>query len=100
MDAAMANNLRAPLLLPIIACVTAGGCVTARNSVYPIPDPDRVGGVIYVVGGAGNSSGLATNLRAVIREEHVPLAVEDFVWTHGAGRYLADQVDYGYSQAQ
>lgn len=96
----MAHSLRTLLPLTIAFCGAAGGCAGSRSTFCQAPAREPVCGVVYVVGGAGNFLGLATGLVSVIREEQVPLAVEDFAWTHGPGRFIADQTDYGYAQAQ
>jgi pimeloyl-ACP methyl ester carboxylesterase len=82
--------------------VAAGpvGCATARETVYsPRPSvPPR--GVILVADGAGNFQAASAALRAAVTEQHLPLAVETFEWSHGYPRILSDHMGYGHARAE
>lgn len=82
------------LLLAFAVCGTFSGCAGTQSQVtayYP-QQPQR--DIVFVIPGTGNSPSLPTNMRQMVADEHLPLYVEPFEWTHGNGRYVKDQIDY------
>ncbi len=57
-------------------------------------------GIVFAVDGAGGFESTSEALRQVAAEAALPLEVESFWWSHGCGRVLADQVDFGHAQDQ
>lgn len=90
----MSRSTSVLLVLAFAVCGTGSGCAGTRTQVtayYP-QQPQR--DIVFVIPGTGNSPSLPTNMRQVVADEHLPLYVETFEWTHGNGRYLKDQIDY------
>jgi pimeloyl-ACP methyl ester carboxylesterase len=90
-------SFRLLLLLSLLVC---GCATTARTEVRvaaPRPAPH---GIIYSVDGAGDYHASSEALKRAVDEAGVPLDVVSFVWSHGRGRVLADQTDYGYARCQ
>jgi len=79
-----------------VASLLLSGCaaVTARAGA-PCPC-ERPRALVLVADGAGNFRAASANLRQVASEAGAPLSVEPFVWSHGYGRILADQVGQGH----
>jgi pimeloyl-ACP methyl ester carboxylesterase len=84
-------------LLTCLAPLLAGCAAAAprpavcRTAAPPAPPPTAVA---FVANGSGDTRTVSTNLRQVVAEAGAPLEVEAFVWTHGAGRVLADHLDH------
>src|SRR5262245_56058116 len=87
------SRRHAVYLLPLLA-----GCssVGARPEVVRAGPPPNVpgAGVIYVANGAGDYRGLSETMTTLVAKSGAPLQVETFVWSHGSGRVIADQVDH------
>ncbi|MBY0525991.1 MAG: lysophospholipase [Gemmataceae bacterium] len=97
----MPNPMRSPLLLTLVLCSTVCGCASTRVqqvTVQSPPGPSR--GTIYAVNGAGSFQGSSAALCKVVGEERLPYTVEVVPWSHGAGRFLADQMDYDHARAE
>jgi hypothetical protein len=88
--------------LPVVAILAlAAGCAEipkreARTAWRPV----AYQGVVFVADGAGNWQGTSLALRDTLEETGVPLRVETFPWSHGNGRFIADQVDEEYARSQ
>jgi pimeloyl-ACP methyl ester carboxylesterase len=54
-------------------------------------------GIIFVADGAGGGNTTTRAFRRLTAEEGKPLVVEGLNWSHGYGRYLADQRDSNYA---
>jgi hypothetical protein len=85
------------------AALLVPGCAGIMGSVAPAPPPvcpSAARGVILCVPGAGGFPNLCQYLQQAIDEEHLPLAVEYFEWTHGYFRIVADLLASGYAHEQ
>jgi pimeloyl-ACP methyl ester carboxylesterase len=51
-------------------------------------------GVVFVANGSGDIRSVSANLSNVIAETGAPLQLETCPWSHGWGRFLADQTDH------
>ena len=58
------------------------------------PAPDRAVAVVFCADGAGGLGETTDTLAHVVAEEGVPLRVERVEWSHGAGRFLLDHLDW------
>lgn len=72
----------------------AAGCVSSRQPVPPCgciaPNAD----VVFVADGSGDYRTTSKAVGEAVSVSGVPLRVETFVWSHGYGRLLVDQVDH------
>lgn len=87
--------MRRPLLGLLLSLVA--GCTTQQRRSYYIAAPAWTvppAGVVYVANGAGDSREVSRNLSRVVIEASAPLQIETQLWSHGAGRFVADQVDH------
>ncbi len=57
-------------------------------------------GIVLVADGAGDYQAASKALCRVAGETNLPLAVEEFDWSHGYGRVIADQTDYDHARCQ
>jgi hypothetical protein len=76
-------------LLPLIGCATFGSPPDTARPSSVLPDTP----LILVADGAGDFRAASLAVRRVNVEEHCPLEVRTFVWSHGYLRILADQLD-------
>lgn len=77
----------------LIALSGGGGCLAARPAARPNPVCCGGQGVIYAVDGAGSFQAMSGSLQQAVAEERLPFCVETFYWSHGYGRFIADQTD-------
>jgi pimeloyl-ACP methyl ester carboxylesterase len=56
--------------------------------------------VVFTADGAGGFGTTSSALRSAIADEGLPLCVETVPWSHGYGRGLADQMDYGHAREE
>jgi pimeloyl-ACP methyl ester carboxylesterase len=91
-------------LVPAFLSMLLAGCLAAgpRPEIYraasPLSRPPL--GVVFVANGAGDVRALTQNLTHVMVEACVPLQIETVPWSHGQGRYIADQVDHANHRSQ
>lgn len=87
--------MRRPFLVFLLLLA---GCTTQRSrsnySVMPSARLAHPAGVVFVANGAGDSREVSQNLSKVVIDASLPLQIETHVWSHGAGRIVADQVDH------
>jgi pimeloyl-ACP methyl ester carboxylesterase len=76
------------------------GCAAHQHVAYSPGCPPASQGVVFTVDGAGGFQGTSKALRKAAAEEHLPLCVETFPWSHGYGLGLADQIGYEHSREQ
>jgi hypothetical protein len=95
-DGSVARRNSPYLLVLVLAAGSATGCAGVRHQVYTPAVVPGARGVIFAADGAGNFQATSEGLRRVVAEEGLPLRVETFEWSHGYGRMLADQLDYGH----
>jgi pimeloyl-ACP methyl ester carboxylesterase len=87
--------------MPTLAAVCLlSGCATVRHEAYtPVVCPcDR--GLVFVADGAGGFECTSAIMEDVVAEDHLPLGVEMVDWSHGFGRFFADQMDYDHARAE
>ena len=76
------------------------GCAITRHEAYTPRCPPCIRGVVFVVDGAGGFGATFDALARAVDEAALPLQVEEFEWTHGRGRVLADQTDAEHSHRE
>jgi pimeloyl-ACP methyl ester carboxylesterase len=86
----------------LLGVLLVSGCASLRPQPPPPPPviTNQTRGVVFVVNGAGGFYGPSNALREAVEKQDIPLAIEPFVWTHGPGRVLADQMDLAHTQEQ
>jgi hypothetical protein len=97
-EGAIVSLCRGRFRLPAVLLLLSG-CAGVPTPVESRLPPEQARALVIVVDGAG---GYQFTPRAVVRvvdEDHLPLAVRSFDWTHATGRWLADQVDQAHSYA-
>jgi hypothetical protein len=82
--------------------VLSAGCATVptgpRVTVSALPVPPRA--LVLVLDGAGGTDITGRTLEDVVREQHLPLGVVPYDWSHGPGRIVADQWDVEHLDRQ
>lgn len=58
------------------------------------------GDLVIVCNGAGDTRVTTDALRAAVGQSCLPLRVDTFCWSHGRGRFLADQTDHCFHLEQ
>jgi pimeloyl-ACP methyl ester carboxylesterase len=86
------------LLVAAFAIPTFTGCATVPAQVRLRTTVLAPRGIVFVADGAGGGEATSAALDRALQEEHVPLAVETFKWSHGFGRYFADQRGREYAR--
>ncbi len=77
------------------------GCAGTRPEVHAYAPPTGAEcGVVFSVDGAGGYQATSAALAHAVADAGLPLRVEPVVWSHGHGRFIADQVDYGHARAE
>jgi pimeloyl-ACP methyl ester carboxylesterase len=89
--------MRIPPVAALLACGICCGCAAPQQQPAAVCPPAIVRGVIFAIDGAGGYESLSTSLRQVIAEQRLPYYVETVDWSHGRGRFLADQLDSGHA---
>ena len=93
---------RLTLLALLLPACAAAGCAALRppppTARACAPAPAR--GVVFVADGAGGFRTTSAALRQAVAEAGAPLHVETVAWSHGAGRVLADQMDFTHARAE
>jgi pimeloyl-ACP methyl ester carboxylesterase len=82
----------------------AAGCIgfhggPARGAAPPAAPASR-SDVLLIVPGAGGFSALCRMFHRALDDDHLSLTVEQFTWTHGFLRILADHLDSGHAREQ
>jgi pimeloyl-ACP methyl ester carboxylesterase len=81
-----------------LAGVGGSGCAAHRHEVYSPCLDGRLRGVIFCVDGAGGFLSTSNAVSEAVAQAHLPLAVQPVDWSHGYGRFLADQIDWAHSR--
>jgi pimeloyl-ACP methyl ester carboxylesterase len=85
----------------ILATTCAGsGCAGLHHEVQQTACCGCDRGIIFTADGAGGFGTTTSALRQAIAEEGLPLCVEMVPWSHGYGRGLADQMDFGHAREE
>jgi pimeloyl-ACP methyl ester carboxylesterase len=74
------------------------GCAGPRQEIVAPGASMTPRGVVLVADGAGGFEATSAALRQAIHDQGLPLAVERFEWSHGYGRFFADEVDSGHAR--
>jgi pimeloyl-ACP methyl ester carboxylesterase len=83
-----------------LAACAVSGCAGLPHEVRAPACCGCERGVVFTADGAGGFGTTSSALRSAIAEEGLPLCVATVPWSHGFGRGLADQVDYGHARAE
>jgi pimeloyl-ACP methyl ester carboxylesterase len=84
----------------VLSVVPFAGCAASRQEVrsyWPSANPR---GIVYVVNGSGGFHYTSEAFQKAIQESGLALAVEPFEWSHGVGRFVADQTSWGHAKAE
>jgi hypothetical protein len=82
-------------LLAVLFLVS--GCAGIPAPVESRLPPPQARALVLVIDGAGGYQYMPRAMACVADEDHLPLAVRSYDWTHATGRWLADQVDRTHS---
>jgi hypothetical protein len=93
-----AKTLLLGVLMLVAGCATTPTIHGPRVSQYPLPAPPRA--MVLVLDGAGGTEITGKTLETVVHDQGLPLAVVPYTWTHGWGRFLADQGDADHLDSQ
>lgn len=92
-DAVVPMPLRMRLgLLGVL--LVAAGCLRSRQPIPPCGCTTPNADVVFVADGSGDYRTTSRVLCETVNACGAPLRVETFVWSHGYGRMLIDQVDH------
>jgi hypothetical protein len=80
--------------------VLLSGCVGPQQALRPYQPATPPRALVFAVDGAGGYQNNAAVLTQTIAADGLPIAVQPFTWTHGQGRYLADQTDLCHAEEQ
>ncbi len=89
--------MRKPLFFACLPALVTGCSIAATqyNAQHPpVPATVPPTAVVFVANGAGDFRTVTAKLSEVVAEKCVPLQVETIAWSHGAGRFVIDQVDH------
>ncbi len=91
--------MRQATALLVLGTVLSAGCagVPHRVSCTPVVTAEQRG-MIFVANGAGGWHATSDTLHEAVTAEHVPLGVTAVEWSHGQGRFLADEMDAPYAR--
>jgi pimeloyl-ACP methyl ester carboxylesterase len=81
------------LSIPIVS-----GCASVPAQVRPRTTSFAPRGVVFVADGAGGGEATSAAMQRALEESRVPLEVQTFKWSHGYGRYIADQRDRAHAR--
>jgi pimeloyl-ACP methyl ester carboxylesterase len=84
-----------PLLLSVLA-----GCAGSRQEIAYQCRASNYRGIVFAVDGAGGFEATSAALRNVIDQAGMPLRVESVYWSHGYGRFFADQMDWAHARVE
>lgn len=74
--------------------LVAAGCLRSRQPIPPCGCVAPNADVVFVADGSGDYRTTSRALCEAVSACGAPLRVETFVWSHGYGRMLVDQVDH------
>ncbi len=87
----------ATVLVLFASLLGASGCAFTRQRLAGPVNVCGKRGVIFAVDGAGDFHASSEALADAVAAARLPLAVLPFEWSHGYGRFIADQVDHAHS---
>jgi pimeloyl-ACP methyl ester carboxylesterase len=84
----------------LIVCVALTGSPALADGLQPAFTEAGQHGVVFAINGAGNLHATSTALENAVADAGLPLAVVEVEWSHGRGRFVADQTDWRHAQDQ
>ena len=84
------------ILVPFVLA----GCATSHQEVSNQFRAPNSRGIIFAADGAGGFEATSVALRQAVQETGLPLQVDAVDWSHGYGRFLSDQMDWGHAKAE
>jgi pimeloyl-ACP methyl ester carboxylesterase len=84
----------------VLAGAAVCGCATVRHEAFAPPPCPCNQGFVVVADGAGGWENTSASLGEAVAAEGLPLRVETLNWSHGCGRFLADQMDFDHARAE
>jgi len=83
----------------MMAALAGLGCVGPRQEIVQTCYlTGREQGVIFVADGAGGFGGTSQAVSQAVAQAHLPLITVPVEWSHGWGRFVADQINSAYSR--
>jgi pimeloyl-ACP methyl ester carboxylesterase len=76
------------------------GCANCPRHAVNAVQVARLRGVVFAIDGAGGFGATSEALSDAVAASDTPLRVEAFDWSHGCGRILSDEIDYGHAREQ
>jgi pimeloyl-ACP methyl ester carboxylesterase len=77
-------------------CLLLAGCASLpadiTTHVATTCNCDQAQGLVFILDGAGNFGVATDSFIQVVKDTHTPVCVRPYVWSHGYGRVLADQM--------
>jgi pimeloyl-ACP methyl ester carboxylesterase len=86
-------------LLMAVGMAGLTGCAGVPTCTQALAPPLDSRAVVLVVDGAGANTAVQRTLQRTVAEQGLPLYVEGFPWSYGAGRFIADETDVEHSRA-
>jgi pimeloyl-ACP methyl ester carboxylesterase len=84
----------------VAAVCGSSGCATVRHETFtPVSCPCGQA-IVFVADGAGGFESTSSALRKAIAAEGAPLGVDALDWSHGPGRFIADQTDFDHARVE
>ena len=83
----------------MLACIGTG-CAVSHQAVSNQCRTPNARGTVFAIGGAGGSDSTSLALRQEVLGTGLPLNVESVDWSHGYGRFLSDQMDWGHARRE
>jgi hypothetical protein len=93
----MVSRFRTTRLMPALCVLALVVAARAWTQNPPQPADQRI---VIAVDGSGLLRSISDDLRQALADAHLPLTVESFAWSHGAGRVLADLHAHDHQQAK
>ncbi len=84
----------------LIVSVALSGSPALADGLHAAVTESGQHGVVFALNGAGSSRATSTALENVVADACLPLAVVEVEWSHGPGRFVADQTDWCHAQEQ
>jgi hypothetical protein len=92
--------MRGSGVLVIVMAATVGCSGPPRRVAMSPAATLQPQAIVFTADGAGNYQGLSNSLKDVVMEDHLPLHVHTFEWSHGYRRIIADHVDAAHAREE
>ncbi len=100
MPGAMSATLARLTLALMLSGLLSGCAMTTGPRLSTSGMPVHLRGIVVVVDGAGGTSVTSQSLDQVVQAQRLPLAVVAYDWSHGWGRFIADNWDTDHLEQQ